>query len=227
MKKFYKAIDDVLVSEMMVSVTLIEVIQSNPQLKTALLDAKEVVVRVARELPITPPAGGGGGGVVTPPTDPIEIGAPIQSGDLEKNPEKIVEAIKGAKEFNVLTIKDAGTESEINVPSSVLKAVLEKNAKAKVVVENSVGGYTLPVSEISLDNLAKELGVDASDVMLKIIVKPTTDDKNSVEKAGLTSVAPVVEFSVVATASNGKEVSISEEKVYTVCRSRHLWGYFI
>ena len=136
---------------MKVTSTLLDMIQDYPNLKTALLNAKEVVVRVARELPITPPAGGGGGGGVTlPPTDPIEIDAPIQSDDLEKNPEKIVEAIKDAKEFRALTIKDSGTEAEVKFPNSVLKAVMEKNEKAKIVVENSLGGYILPVSEISL-----------------------------------------------------------------------------
>lgn len=172
---------------------------------------------------VTPPdsSGGGGGGGSTAPTTPTPpttppTPAPGQVGQtpdsITKDPAKVVEAIKEAKDFTKLVIGGTGAAAAVDVPQSVLKAVAEKNPAAVVEVKIDKGSYALPVSEINLDNLAKELGVEAKDVKISINVTVTTDTAKVIETNGLKAVAPVLEFEVTAKGAGDKTVSIVKTK---------------
>jgi hypothetical protein len=202
-------INGLLADQLTVAITFAAIIEENTALKSSLVKAKSVVINVVRNLPINPPAGGGGG--VTPPPVDVEEGN-VGEGALKDNPQAVADKIKEQEEFQNLIIEAAGASAEVSVPNVVLQAVAGKNPNAKIVVESELGSYELPVSEISFDRLAKELGVDASDIAIKINVKPAVDDKKAVVKAGLTSVSPVIEFSVVAVNPSGKEISIVKKK---------------
>jgi hypothetical protein len=207
--EIYEKINGLLADQFTVAITFAAIIEENVALKSSLVNAKAVVIKVVRNLPINPPAGGGGG--VTPPPVDVEEGK-VGEGALKDNPQAVADKIKEQKDFQNLTIEAAGVSAEVSVPNVVLQAVAGKNPNAKIIVESELGSYELPVSEISLDRLAQELGVDASDIAIKINVKPAVDDKKAAEKAGLTSVAPVIEFSVLAANPSGKEISIVKKR---------------
>lgn len=169
-------------------------------------------------------SGGGGGGPVTPPPvepkpedpkpDPTNPGKIVTGpGAVESDPSKVVDAIKDAKDFKEVGIELTGDKVNIDVPSSIFDAAKGKNANATVNVKVGGAEYKLPVKEVNIADLAKNLGVDAKDVKIKITVAPAKDDNNVLGKNGLKSVAPIIEFKVEATAGN-KTISLERFNSY-------------
>ncbi|PLS17817.1 hypothetical protein CVD28_08950 [Bacillus sp. M6-12] len=160
--------------------------------------------------------GGGGGGVVTPPVTPPttpEAGDVVANpGSIAQNPAAVVDAIKNATNFDALVIAATGNSAVVELPQSILQAVADKNSSAVIEVKNDKGSYELPVSEIKLADLAKELGVDAKDVKISITVAVTTDSANVLGQNNLKSVAPILDFEVTAKGPDGKTVSVVKTK---------------
>ncbi|QPC47570.1 S-layer homology domain-containing protein [Mangrovibacillus cuniculi] len=170
--------------------------------------------------------GDGSGNVTPPPVDPIdpedptdpeipvEIGVEegevkVEAEDIAKQADKIVESLKGTDKVEKIAIKQTGKEAEVTVPQSIVAALIANNPEAALVVETDSGSYSLPVKEVGLSSLARELGVAVSKVSINFVIKEVEDTTGALEKNNV--VGPVIEFEVTASA-NGKTISIVKEK---------------
>jgi hypothetical protein len=110
--------------------------------------------------------------------------------------------------------------------AGLLDAVKIDGAMLKVVSDN--GAYLLPLSVFKLDELAKQVGVDVKDLMIKVTIAKTSGDAAAAVSSGLsslggTSLTDPVDFSVVAVGSGGKTAEVDFGKTY-VARQIKLSG---
>lgn len=159
-------------------------------------------------------------GTTTPiPGKPTEQhgGVATSLADVVENPTKVIETIKNAKDFNQLEVVIGSVDGNVELISlfkEVLEAIIAKNPHATIDIVADEATYKLPVSEIKLDDLAKQLDVPAEDVQISITVKVTEDTANVVEGNNLTTVAPIIEFKVEATNKSGKTVEVDRFTQY-------------
>ncbi len=184
--------------------------------------------------PVTPPSGGGGGGVTPPVTPPAEPTLPEKATVVvkEQNASGTVEVVtkvsteKVNEIANLVTAKNsvvplklekpaAGEEVKAQVPAALFTEMGKKNANAVVKVETEEASYKLPASEINVADLAKKLGVSASDVQITVSVNvvKAEDVKDNVDNNNLNPVSNIIEFTVKAV-SGDKEESVSKFSVY-------------
>lgn len=121
---------------------------------------------------------------------------------------KIFDANTGAKEF-VLEVKESAATKVAIVPAAAFSKLTERTAN--LVLKNESANLIIPGGVVKIDNLAKELGVDASKVEIKISVEEVktaaADKAKESKEAGMKPVSKVLEFTMEA-AANGKSVAI-------------------
>ncbi|MDX8362428.1 S-layer homology domain-containing protein, partial [Cytobacillus sp. IB215316] len=104
----------------------------------------------------------------------------------------------------IIPLEDV-SEGEIasaELPFDLFKEAAKKNNEAIVEISNKDGVYKLPISEINISELAKDLGVDGEEV--NIVVSINAVHSESIEdiilKNNLNPVSDIIDFSVKAIA---------------------------
>lgn len=181
----------------------------------------------------TTPGDTGGSGPSTPPSDDnqtddqdqteeevpsVDVGEDAQTVEevvredgrssrvVTVDPEKLSQSIQEAENVERvrLSVETAkGEVAEVRVPVQAFTAVSERNENAQVEIATNEASYRLPVREVNVENLARDLGVEsADDVSISVEISETEDTSNSVANNNLTSVAPIMEFKVSASSGD-------------------------
>jgi uncharacterized repeat protein (TIGR01451 family) len=153
----------------------------------------------------TPPPTGGG--VATPAPSTLEVVNGVLTVDekwLDTKDTKgtvkedaVLAAIAKSAVFDKLELKGSAV-TDFAFSTKLVKAIIEKNSKATVVVENNLGSFTLPVSA-----LTGNLGSDS----LQVVITVKKSVRSFLEK-GVTVLSSPVEFNVTVTG-NGKTEQIN------------------
>lgn len=145
--------------------------------------------------------GGGGwsGGVVTPPTTGDIVGA-----DGKVNREQLIALLAANADARIKTTTDT-----VYLPADALL-----NGKTLTIYNDAGVSITLPLSALKLADLAKSLGVELKDLVIRVEMKKLTGEaadavSNAVKALGATQLADSYDFRVVAMGG-GKEVAIEK-----------------
>jgi N-acetylmuramoyl-L-alanine amidase len=100
------------------------------------------------------------------------------------------------------------------IPGSALAEIAKKNPNAILVIKNATGSYSLPLSAIDYEALAKQLGVSLANLNIKVQIKALKGAEaqsvvDAIKTFGGKTVAPVVDFLVTAEG-NGKSVAVKD-----------------
>ncbi|WP_342774577.1 S-layer homology domain-containing protein [Paenibacillus piri] len=149
--------------------------------------------------------GGGGGAAFIGSVD----GSISVSSDGSVNASALASALANGS----VTLKLAGDLALI--PAS---ALVDASGKTITIV-NDNGSIILPISVLKLEELAKALGIDVNDLIIKVsITKVTGATADAVSAAatalGGTQVADAVDFAVVAVGKDDKTVAVDFGKTY-------------
>jgi hypothetical protein len=192
---------------------------------------------------VTPPGNGDGGTKPVPeleprpddgnpqlPKDATELrDVKLPSGLTEVytvvKPDKVTEitsqltAAKNTIQVN-LQVPKTGEIVKASLPGSLFTEAAKKDVNAVVEIKTDNASYNLPVSQIDIDDLAKQLNVDAKDVQIVVSV-------NVVERAqvkdGITVVSKVIEYTVEAVSSKDSKNRI-EIKTFNEYVERTIFG---
>ncbi|MBM7567974.1 S-layer homology domain-containing protein [Paenibacillus sacheonensis] len=112
----------------------------------------------------------------------------------------------------LINLFNANADATVNSKSEVVLLPADALLKGKsltIVLENGTS-YTLPIAALKLEELAKSLGVELKDLVIRVELKKVTGDAAdkiaaAVTKAGGTQVAPAVDFKVVAVAGTKEQ----------------------
>ncbi|WP_079913839.1 S-layer homology domain-containing protein [Paenibacillus sp. 32352] len=149
--------------------------------------------------------GGGGGGISTGSTISVSSDGSVDANTLTN----------ALANNNTVTLNLSGDLALI--PASALVDAVK--AGKTIVIVNSNGSLTLPLSVLNLDDLAKTLGVEVKDMKIKVsIAKVTGETADAVKAAatalGATQVADAVDFNVVAVDNGSKTAAVDFGKTY-------------
>ncbi|KRF04508.1 hypothetical protein ASG89_21935 [Paenibacillus sp. Soil766] len=174
--------------------------------------ALTVAVTTIKSSSGTTPAGAVGGGSSGPPAS-TSSGAQV-TADKNGNVDSSILKAALSTASNV-TISTSGTS--ISMPAAALSDA--SKAGGSVTVTSGTWSYTLPLAVLTLDALAKDLGVSTADLTIKITVqKPTGDSVKFVTAAasrtGLTIFADPIDFRVEAVSKDGKSETVAFGKTY-------------
>ncbi len=131
----------------------------------------------------------------------------------------LIEAFKSKdnKDLHIEVINGSDQVS-VELDGKGIQALKENDGVVKITTD--VGGYTLPVEEINLDEIANQFGenVNIEDIKLEISIAKSdkqvvTFIENEAEKAGLSIIVPLVNFEITCTF-NGKKVQVDQFKRY-------------
>ncbi|WP_219835276.1 S-layer homology domain-containing protein [Paenibacillus sp. R14(2021)] len=141
----------------------------------------------------------GGGGFFLP--EPI-------NADGTVNRDALLAALKASDNTVVSSKSDV-----VFLPADILI----QGKSLTIVLENGTS-YTLPIAALKLEELAKSLGVELKDLVIRVELKQVTGDTatkitDAVTKAGGKELATAVDFKVIAVA-NGKEQVIDSFNQY-------------
>ncbi|WP_173220626.1 S-layer homology domain-containing protein [Paenibacillus alba] len=210
---------------------------------------RELVVKAPT--PVTPPqtggGGGGGGGVpaantVTPANVEISPSA-ITSNKVTGPDGKVTTLVSIDNKFlsdafvqlkdqgktdqtPVIAIKvgniDANSTTNVSLPVSVLLEGL-KNSNAVIRIYSDKESYSLPLTVLNFDEIARSLGTDSSKVTLHLNISVASTDlekqiQESAGKKGATSLGHSVDFSIVAEG-NGQTKELKDFGTNYVNRS--------
>lgn len=172
--------------------------------------------------------GGGGGGSISQSPGNTSTPAPVSldsavtaevklNADGTKTVEaklseaeftKIFDTNKDAKEF-VVEIKDSVENKLSTVPANVFAKLAESGAS--LVLKTNSATLSIPGGALKIADLARQLGVEAGKVEIKVSVKEVkqaeADKVKAAKEKGMTPVSKVLEFTMEA-AANGKSVKI-------------------
>lgn len=210
-KDIYSVLSKEMKSTIVVEDEMKKLFYSDENLTLAYLLAKEEVIKAAKKHAFQEDSGGTGGTGGTGDTgaENSEGTEEIDVTDISTNLTSVLDKISQATNLTTLKLNAKGKDTEASIPTEIFTALSSKNKDAKVLLSNEAGSYSLPVVEVNIAELAKQLGVNATDVKIKVVIKETTDTSNAL--GTLKAVAPILEFEVVATGS-GKSVSIVQGK---------------
>ncbi|NBD27562.1 S-layer homology domain-containing protein [Paenibacillus glycinis] len=115
----------------------------------------------------------------------------------------------------LINLFNANADATVSSKSDVVLLPADALAKGKsltIILENGTS-YTLPIAALKLEDLAKSLGVELKDLVIRVELKKVTGDTAdkigaAVTAAGGKQVAPAVDFKVVAVGG-GKEQEIT------------------
>ena len=131
----------------------------------------------------------------------------------------IIEVFKSKdnKELRI-EVKNGSDEVIVELDSKGIQAL--KGNDGIVMITTDVGGYTLPVEEINLDEIANQFGEDAelADMKVEISISKTDGQNvgfidNQAEKGGLIVIAAPVDFEITCTFEE-KTVKVDRFKSY-------------
>ncbi|MDQ1911627.1 S-layer homology domain-containing protein [Paenibacillus sp. GD4] len=145
-------------------------------------------------------------------------GLTTAAGKIEANNGKVDASVlsKAFEATSKVEIKVTGEKAELSAAGLVEAA---KKSDAAVTIVSDKGTYTLPLSVLKLDALAKSLGVDVKDLTVSVSITVLSGDaatgvSSAVSTAGATSVADAVDFAVTVTGKDGKAASVDFGKTY-------------
>ena len=156
----------------------------------------------------TRPSGGGGGGYY-PGSGSSSISV-SSDGSVDAN------TLTNALANNDTVTLNLSGDLALLPASALVDAV---KAGKKIVLVNSNGTLTLPLSVLKLDDLAKTLGVEVKDMKIKVSIAKVTGATAEAVKAaatavGGTQVADAVDFNVVAVDNGSKTAAVDFGKTY-------------
>ncbi|GAA4828554.1 hypothetical protein GCM10023310_01750 [Paenibacillus vulneris] len=149
--------------------------------------------------------GGGGGGISTGSTISVSSDGSVDANTLTN----------ALANNNTVTLNLSGDLALL--PASALVDAVK--AGKTIIIVNSNGSLTLPLSVLNLDDLSKTLGVEVKDMKIKVsIAKVTGETADAVKAAatalGATQVADAVDFNVVAVDNGSKTAAVDFGKTY-------------
>lgn len=153
-----------------------------------------------------PGGGGGGGGIIsTGNTISVSSDGSVDAGTLTN----------ALANNDTVTLNLSGDLALL--PASALVDAVK--AGKKIVLVNSNGTLTLPLSVLKLDDLAKTLGVEVKDMKIKVSIAKVTGATAEAVKAaatavGSTQIADAVDFNVVAVDNGSKTAAVDFGKTY-------------
>lgn len=144
----------------------------------------------------TAPVYGGGGGGYFPPAD-------VVNADGTVNRDALINLFNANADATIYSKSDV-----VLLPADALI----KGKSLTIVLEDGTS-YTLPIAALKLEELAKSLGVELKDLVIRVELKKVTGDAADKIGAAATAVggkqvAPAVDFKVVAVAGD-KEQAIT------------------
>jgi len=200
-------------------------------------EVKAVFKEIVAAYFYVPSTGGGGGGTPTPTPQPTpgegEVTVPNGAAEVIKETKngqtevvtkvsqtkvsEIVSSITTEKPVVLLQLAKpaAGETAKAQLPASLFTEAAQKNSDAAINIKTEEASYKLPVSEINVTDLAKALGVAASDVQITIavnVVEPTAAEVAEFVKNNK-PVSKIIEFEVKAVSGN-KEVPVTTYRYY-------------
>ncbi|PLT48313.1 hypothetical protein B8V81_0445 [Paenibacillus pasadenensis] len=142
--------------------------------------------------------GSGWGGGITPPTGDI-IGA-----DGKVNRDRLIAALAADENARIKTTTDT-----VYLPADALL-----NGKTLTIYNDAGVSITLPLAALKLADLAKSLGVELKDLVIRVEMKKLEGDaakavNDAVKAVGATQLADAYDFKVVAVGG-GKELPIEK-----------------
>jgi len=196
-----------------------------------------IVIKLDRRATDSPADNGDGN--PNPPAPPagkpntIELPAGAAEVVKEKNPSGMIDVITKVMANKVAEVVHAITADKTNIavklenlaigekakaqlPISLFIEAAKKNKQVTVEIVTENASYTLPVSEINVEDIAEKLGVSASDVQITVsvnVVKPDAKSKLNMKSA-------MIDFTVEAAASNKK----TEIKKFSAYVEREILG---
>ncbi|MCZ8512539.1 S-layer homology domain-containing protein [Paenibacillus filicis] len=104
------------------------------------------------------------------------------------------------------------------LPASALLDAAGKSGAAVTIVSDK-GTYTLPLSVLKLDALAKALGVDVKDLTIVVSITKASGDAvtgiaNAAAALGGNTIADAIDFNVTAAGKDGKSISVGFGTTY-------------
>ncbi|MFD0716763.1 S-layer homology domain-containing protein [Paenibacillus sp. GCM10027626] len=151
----------------------------------------------------------GGGGYPGFPGGPfLPGGNGIVNSDGTVNKAALIAALKANEHAVVMT------------PSDVVYLPADALIEGKILTLKMEDGtsYTLPIAALKLEELAKSLGVELKDLIIRVEMKKVTGEnatklEEAAKKAGVKELANAVDFKVFAVA-NGKEKELKNFDQY-------------
>jgi N-acetylmuramoyl-L-alanine amidase len=145
-------------------------------------------------------------------------GLQVAAGKIEANNGKVDASVlsKAFEATSKVEVKVTGETAELSA-AGLLEAAKKEGTVVTIVSDK--GTYTLPLSVLKLDALAKSLGVDVKDLTItigitKVSGETATNINAAVTTAGGSSVADAVDFTVTAVGKEGKSVNVSFGNTY-------------
>jgi hypothetical protein len=114
--------------------------------------------------------------------------------------------------FNILTImlhpEKSKEFTEVKFSSDIIELLNKKNQQSVIQVETGNGTYSLPIKELNLSNLAKQLNTSVDQMQIAIRINKISDKEGVLQKHRLTAVSNVIDFTVLVSAGR-KEIELN------------------
>lgn len=133
---------------------------------------------------------------------------------------KVINQVGSGLRSVLLPVTGTGTNAVVGELNGKLIKTME-DSNAEVIIQTDTGTYTLPASQIKVDQVVKQLGGAAplEDVTIQITIAPSSDTKKAVLEAAAskmsntTVVGAPVDFEVKAVY-NGQQVDVNRFNAY-------------
>ncbi|MBB6023858.1 hypothetical protein HNR77_004960 [Paenibacillus sp. JGP012] len=133
---------------------------------------------------------------------------------------KVINQVGNGLRTLLLPVTGTGTNAVVGELNAKLVKTME-GSNAEVVIQTDTGTYTLPASQINVDQVVKQLGSTAplEDVTIQIAIAPSNETKKAAIEAAAskigntTVVAAPVDFEVKAVY-NGQQVDVNRFNAY-------------
>ncbi|GGH53456.1 hypothetical protein GCM10008014_21190 [Paenibacillus silvae] len=133
---------------------------------------------------------------------------------------KVINQVGNGLRTLLLPVTGTGTNTVVGELNAKLVKTME-GSNAEVVIQTDTGTYTLPASQIKVDQVVKQLGGTAplEDVTIQIAIAPSNETKKAAIEAAAskigntTVVAAPVDFEVKAVY-NGQQVDVNRFNAY-------------
>lgn len=139
---------------------------------------------------------------------------------IQVDNNKVINQVGNGLRTLLLPVTGTGTNSVVGELNGRLVKTME-GSNAQVVIQTDTGTYTLPASQIKVDQVVKQLGGSASleDVKFQIAITPSNDTKKAAIAAAAskmnntTVIAAPVDFEVKAVYQ-GQQVDVNRFNAY-------------
>ncbi|MBP1991931.1 S-layer homology domain-containing protein [Paenibacillus eucommiae] len=145
--------------------------------------------------------------------------------DAAKITELVSKATSTTLEY-ALKVKAAASVVKVELTPEVLALLTSKNAASVLHLQTGAGDYKLPINQIDLAAVSKQMGLELKDVKVSIVINRTQGESAEAINAfaaqlGAEVLAAPVEFSVTVVGSNGMSQEISVFSTY-IAHTIHL-----